>query len=520
MQKLELPERASGILLHPTSLPGPHGIGSLGRSSFRLVDFLVGAQQSLWQILPLSPPGFGDSPYSAFCSVAGNPLLISLSQLVHAGDLAAEDTGGMFPTDPCLVDYERVGPWKMLRLDRAARKFLQTATGPRRRSFEEFCQRHASWLDDYVLFMAIKEEFDRRATAERYWGASWNAYWDKDIALREPRAIQRWTRQVGDRALLYRVWQYYFFEQWTALREYANERGILIIGDMPIFVALDSVDVWVSPQLFTLDEQCQERLVAGVPPDYFSPTGQRWGNPLYNWDAMQADGFAWWVRRFRALLELVDIIRIDHFRGFAACWAIPAQECTAVHGQWMPVPGEALFRTLARQFGKLPFLAEDLGLITPDVEQLRDQLGFPGMKVLQVGFEDIQPENSHLPENHAYNNVVYPGTHDNNTAVGWYSALSAAKKDAIARYVGAPFHDPAWEMMRMCMESPARAAVIPMQDVLRLGSEARMNTPATTSGNWRWRLPSNYISAELGNALAELTTTHQRGTRGSGSTPS
>jgi 4-alpha-glucanotransferase len=294
----------------------------------------------------------------------------------------------------------------------------------------------------------------------------------------------------------------------------------LIIGDMPIFVALDSADVWVSPHLFTLDEHCQERLVAGVPPDYFSPTGQRWGNPLYNWDAMQADGFAWWVRRFRALLELVDIVRIDHFRGFAACWAIPAQECTAVHGQWMPVPGEALFGTLARQCGRLPFLAEDLGLITPDVEQLRDQFGFPSMKVLQVGLEDIQPENSHLPENHVYNSVVYPGTHDNNTAVGWYSALSAAKKEAIASYVGAPFHDPAWEMMRICMESQARAAVTPMQDVLRLGSEARMNTPATAQGNWRWRLPSNYISAELVDALAELATTHKRGARGSGSTPS
>jgi 4-alpha-glucanotransferase len=514
MQKLELPKRTSGILLHPTSLPGPNGIGSLGRSSYRFVDFLVDARQTLWQILPLAPPGFGDSPYSAFCSVAGNPLLISLSQLVRAGDLDAEDTGGMPHTDPCLVDYETLGPWKMPRLEKAARKFLQTAAGPRQRGFEEFCHRHASWLDDYVLFMAIKEEFDRRAAAERYWGASWNAYWDKDIALREPAAIKRWTGKVGDRPLLYRIWQYYFFEQWSALREYANQRGVLIVGDMPIFVALDSADVWVNPQLFTLDEHCQEHLVAGVPPDYFSPTGQRWGNPLYNWDAMQADGFAWWVQRFHALLELVDVIRIDHFRGFAACWAIPAQEWTAVHGQWIPVPGEALFGALRKKFGRLPFLVEDLGLITPDVEELRDQLGFPGMKLLQVAFEDIQPENSHLPENHEYNCVVYPGTHDNNTTVGWYSALSGAKKEAIANYVGAPFHDPAWEMMRICMESRARAAVIPMQDVLRLGSEARMNTPATTSGNWRWRLPSNYMTAPSVDALAKITTTHNRAPRG------
>ncbi|NLX53685.1 MAG: 4-alpha-glucanotransferase [Planctomycetaceae bacterium] len=518
MHKLEFPERTSGILLHPTSLPGPHGIGSLGRSSYSFVDFLVAAQQSVWQILPLSPPGFGNSPYSAFCSVAGNPLLISLSQLMRAGDLAAADTSGMPSSDPCRVDFPQLVPWKMARLENAARTFLASANSSRRHRFEEFCQCHAEWLDDYALFMAIKEVFDQRAAAAGYWGSSWNRYWDKDIALREPQALERWKQQVADRAVLYRVWQYYFFEQWTALREYANERGILIVGDMPIFVALDSADVWVSPHLFTLDEQCQERLVAGVPPDYFSPTGQRWGNPLYNWDAMQADGFAWWVRRFRTLLELVDIVRIDHFRGFAACWAIPAEECTAVHGQWMPVPGAALFHTLAHQFGRLPFLAEDLGLITPDVEQLRDQFGFPGMKVLQVALEDIQPQNSHLPEHHVYNSVVYPGTHDNNTAVGWYAALSGAKLAAIASYLGSPLQDPAWDMMGICMASRARAAVIPMQDVLRLGSEARMNIPATSSGNWRWRLPSDYVTPGLTDALAELTTTHHRAP-GSGTAP-
>ena len=257
MQKLELPERTSGILLHPTSLPGPNGIGSLGLASYRFVDFLVRAQQTLWQILPLSPPGFGDSPYSAFCSVAGNPLLISLNQLVHVGDLLADETAGMSDADPRQVDYETVRDWKMPRLEQAAQRFLHTASGERRRGFDEFCQRHASWLDDYVLFMAIKEEFDRRAAAERYWGASWNAYWDKDIARREPAALERWRIELGDRPLVHRVWQYYFFEQWSALRQYANERGILLIGDMPIFVALDSADVWVNPQLFTLDEHCR-----------------------------------------------------------------------------------------------------------------------------------------------------------------------------------------------------------------------------------------------------------------------
>ncbi len=505
MQKLEIPERTSGILLHPTSLPGPHGIGSLGPSSYRFVDFLVAAQQSLWQILPLSPPGFGDSPYSAFCSMAGNPQLISLNQLVQAGDLSPADLQGVPGTDESQVDFATLGPWKAQRLEQAARRFLQTATGDRRRRFEEFRHGQACWLDDYVLFMAIKEEYDRRAAAEQHWDASWNRYWDKEIAQREPAALRHWTHRVGDRPLLHCVWQYYFFEQWRAVRQYARERGVLVVGDMPIFVAPDSSDVWVNPQAFLLDEQGQEATVAGVPPDYFSPTGQRWGNPLYNWDAMRADGFAWWVRRFRALLELVDVVRIDHFRGFVACWAIPAHEQTAVHGQWVPVPGKELFQTLARHFGHLPFVAEDLGVITPDVEALRDELGFPGMKLLQVGFEDIQPTNSHLPENHPHNCVVYPGTHDNNTAAGWYSALSRAKKQAITDYLGAALHDPAWEMMRICMESRARAAVIPMQDVLRLGSEARMNTPATTSGNWRWRMKPDDCTPELAEALAALT---------------
>jgi 4-alpha-glucanotransferase len=510
MQKLKVPDRTSGILLHPTSLPGPHGIGSLGPGCYRFVDFLVRAQQTIWQILPLSPPGFGHSPYSAFCSVAGNPLLISLSQLARAGDLNADDLTDLPDLDPCQVDYTALEPWKMLHLERAARQFLRSATGQRRQAFDEFCQRHADWLDDYVLFMAIKEEFDRRALEEHHWGASWNVYWDKDIALREPAAVRRWAEKVSDRARLYRVWQFYFFEQWSAVRNYANEHGILIVGDIPIFVALDSADVWVNPRLFAIDPQGQEQLVAGVPPDYFSPTGQRWGNPLYNWEAMAADGFAWWIRRFRTLLELVDIVRIDHFRGFAACWAIPAGEHTAVHGHWMPVPGRALFHTLAEHLGPLPFLAEDLGIITEDVESLRDDFGFPGMKVLQVGLEDIQPDNTHLPEKHPYNCVVYPGTHDNNTALGWYSALSAAKRQAIVEYLGAPLLDPAWDMMRICMASRARGAIIPMQDVLRLGSEARMNTPATSAGNWRWRLTSDYNSPTLVNQLAETTALHGR----------
>jgi 4-alpha-glucanotransferase len=511
MKRLSLPARSSGILLHPTSLPGPRGIGALGQAARRFVDFLVRAGQTVWQILPLSPAGFGDSPYSSYGALAGNPLLISLGQLAHQGVLAWDDVAGWVDESPERVDYSRVRSWKTPRLEHAARQLLNHVGGARRRRYEEFCQRHASWLDDYALFMSVKAHFDRLAADEGYWGATWNTYWDKDIAFREPSAMQRWRDRFAEQLDIHRVWQFLVFEQWNSVRAYAHERGIVIVGDMPIFVSLDSADVWANPGLFALDTHLQEHLVAGVPPDYFSQTGQRWGNPLYNWQAMMKTDFDWWVQRFSALLELVDIVRIDHFRGFAACWAIPADHRTAVHGQWVPVPGEALFRRLRDVFGDLPFLAEDLGVITPDVEALRDLFGFPGMKLLQVGLEDIQPTNPHLLENHLEQCVVYPGTHDNNTAVGWYSALSRSKLEAILAYCGAPLSDPAWDLMRMAMQSPAKAAVIPMQDVLRLGSEARMNTPATTSGNWQWRMASPSSCDALADELAQLTDTHGRG---------
>jgi 4-alpha-glucanotransferase len=510
MNRLSLSGRTSGVLLHPTSLPGPRGIGSLGPAAFRFVDFLVQAGQGVWQILPLSPTGFGNSPYSSYGALAGNPLMISVSELVQQGDLTAADRAGYASESLERVDYGRVMEWKVPRLEKAARHLLSGAHPARRARFEEFCQVHAEWLDDYALFMTVKTHFDRRAASESHWGATWNTYWDRDIAVREPAAVERWRSEHGEQLDLHRVWQFYFFEQWKAVRQYARERGVVLVGDMPIFVALDSADVWAAPRMFTLDADLQEQLVAGVPPDYFSETGQRWGNPLYNWDAMVASGFHWWVRRFRALLELVDVVRIDHFRGFAACWAIPAHHRTAVDGEWIPVPGDALFRRLHEVFGELPFLAEDLGVITPDVEALRDRFQFPGMKVLQVGLEDIGPENPHLPENHEEHCVVYPGTHDNNTAVGWYSALSRAKREAIVEYHGGSLNDPAWDLIRMAMQSPARAAIIPMQDILRLGSEARMNTPATTSGNWQWRMTGFQHLDVLADDLAKLSSSHSR----------
>ncbi len=508
---MELPPRASGILLHPSSLPGPYGIGTLGAQAYRFVDFLVEADQALWQILPLGPVGFGASPYSSFCSVAGNPLLISLERLVEQGDLRSSDFASALPSiDSTHVDYAELETWKLPVLETAAQHFLLHADSERKAAYATFCTRHSNWIDAYGLFMAVKEHFDRQAAAEGYWGATWNRYWDKDIAMRNPAAEAGWRVRLADRIELQRIWQFFFFEQWSALRQYANHHGVAIIGDMPIFVALDSVDVWYAPELFLLDETRQERFVAGVPPDYFSTTGQRWGNPLYNWDAMAHDDFNWWMFRFRSLLELVDAVRIDHFRGFAGCWTIPADDETAVNGQWVSVPGTELFESLRARLGRLPFLAEDLGVITPDVEELRDRFEFPGMRVLQVGFENIEIGNIHLPEYHVENSVVYTGTHDNNTTVGWFEGLPEYKQRELAEVLGHEIHDPAWDLIRVAMASVARTAIIPMQDLLRLDQSARMNTPGTSDGNWRWRMNADYDRGNLARRLAQLATDHNR----------
>lgn len=508
---MDLPHRASGILLHPTSLPDPYGIGTLGVNAFRFVDFLVQSGQSLWQILPLGPVDADASPYSSFCSAAGNPLLISLGQLVERGDLTATDLSTCpFAADAPYVDYAALNAWKMPILERAVERFPQSASPSRKAVYEDFRSRQADWLEHYGLFMAIKEHYDRQTAGGHRREATWNRDWDEEIALRQPSAVDSWRQRLHDRIQFHCVLQYYFFEQWRAIKQYANDRGIAIIGDMPIFVALNSVDVWCNPHLFQLDEERRETVVAGVPPDYFSATGQRWGNPLYNWDAMAENGFAWWIRRFRHLLDRVDVVRIDHFRGFAACWAIPADEDIATNGQWVQVPGYQLFDTVRQKLGHLPFLAEDLGVITPDVDALRDYFGFPGMRVLQVGFENIEPENIHLPEKHVENAVVYTGTHDNNTTVGWYQSLPAHQQQAIAEYFGRELDDPAWEMMKAALGSVARYAVIPMQDILRLDQSARMNTPSTKSGNWRWRLRNGYNDEVLSDQLAQLAVEHQR----------
>ncbi len=509
--------RASGILLHPTSFPGPHGIGDLGEAAYRFVDFLVAAKQSLWQVLPLGPTGhgrLGDSPYASYSSFAGNPLLINLDRLVEAGDLDPADLANVpnFPIDR--VDYGWVILWKFPLLEKAARNFLAKAEARRKADFETFCAEQAGWLDDYALFMAVKAYFDRQTGAGDTPGTVQNN-WDKDIILRQPEAIARWQERKAEAIAIGKVWQYYFFQQWTALRGYANERGIKIIGDIPIFVAPDSADVWANPEFFQLDENGQPTVIAGVPPDYFSATGQLWRNPLYDWEAMVAQGYQWWIERIRATLQLVDIIRIDHFRGFESYWAVPAGEETAINGRWVKAPGEELFEAVKEALGELPILAEDLGVITPQVKALRDRFGFPGMIILQFGFDDREAGGmgatySFLPHNHRYNAVVYTGTHDNNTTKAWYWERAEEDKDFIRRYLARPDDDIVWDFIRLAMASVARFAIVPFQDVLNLGSDARMNTPGTLGGNWAWRYRADALNDWVATRLRGLVDLYGR----------
>ncbi len=508
------PKRSSGVLLHPTSLPGPHGIGDLGNGALRFVDFLVAAKQTLWQVLPLGPTGYGDSPYASFSSFAGNPLLISLEALAAAGDLEASDLKEVPAFPPRYVDYGWVNSWKLPLLEKAARRFLARAAGDRRTAYERFCAEGEHWLADYALFMAVKEEFDARARAAKVGGAMWNNYWDADIALREPEAITRWSGERREKIDVQKVLQFYFFSQWSALRAYANDRGVRLIGDIPIFVAPDSVDVWADRRLFHLDERGKPTVVAGVPPDYFSATGQLWGNPLYNWEAIHAEGFAWWTRRMKSVLALVDIVRVDHFRGFEAYWEVPAANKTAEKGRWVKAPGMELFTVLKRELGELPVMAEDLGVITPEVVALRDHFGFPGMKVLQFAFEPggsgLNATNPFLPHNFVPSSVVYTGTHDNDTTRGWYRSISDREKDLVRRYLARDDRDIVWDLIRLASSSVACYAIIPLQDLLDLDSDARMNRPSTVGGNWTWRFGPEDIGPWTAGRLREMTELYGR----------
>ena len=490
-------ERSSGVLLHPTSLPGRYGIGDLGPSAFQFIDWLADAGCKLWQILPLGPTGYGDSPYQCFSAFAGNPYLISpdfllRDNLLHPDDLAEVPD---FAADE--VDYGRIIPWKLNLLERA---FIRFKSAPKavRQEFDHFCAENVAWLRDYVLFMALKEA---------HGGGDWGK-WPEPLRKRDSDTLEEAGTRHADAIERYTFYQFAFFRQWSAVRRHAHDRGIRIVGDIPIFVAYDSADVWANPELFFINEDSQPSVVAGVPPDYFSATGQLWGNPLYRWDVLKSRDYDWWIARFRAILSQVDVVRLDHFRGFAGYWEIPAGSATAETGRWVPGPGEDFLKAVESALGELPIIAEDLGEITPDVIVLRDQFDLPGMKILQFGFSG--PDNAFLPHNYPSHCVSYTGTHDNDTARGWYETASEHERDFARRYLDTDGNNFAWELVRAGWASVAVYALAPMQDLLGLGTEARMNFPSTLGGNWSWRLLPDELSRELQERVRELNYLYRR----------
>ncbi len=487
-----LKQRQSGILLHPTSLPGPQPLGTLGQEAYDFIDWLVAAGQSVWQILPLGPVGYGDCPYSSYSAFAGNPLLINLQKLAEAGDLQQGKLPSPTPVSD-KVDYSAAK--KQLSLLRLAYSQFSSSTTPsRRQKYEQFCRQQAYWLNDYCFFEAMRQLQQNRDWQE----------WPPEVRQRQQQALHKWGLELQDEIGWHKYLQFVFFEQWFELKEYANQKNIRIFGDLPIFVAENSADVWANREQFHLDENDLPTYVAGVPPDYFSKTGQRWGNPLYNWQRMATEDFSWWLARFRWNLQLFDLVRVDHFRGFVACWAIPAEEKTAIKGSWVEVPGEQLFKRLQQEFGELPIVAEDLGVITADVEQLRDRFSLPGMKILQFAF-DSGPSNPYLPHNHQSNSVVYTGTHDNNTSLGWWRSLNSKSKQQVKDYLKRPCSDMPWTLIETAMASVARLAIVPLQDILSLSGTARMNCPGTASGNWLWRDQPHLRSREITVQLRHVT---------------
>jgi 4-alpha-glucanotransferase len=496
--------RAAGILLHPTSLPSRGGIGDFGPAAYQFVDSLAAARQGLWQVLPLGPLGYGNSPYSSTSAFAGNPLLISLERLVarywidsakvpaYSAEFSSEIPAVVFP-DPGAVDYDRVFAAKMPLLFEAGRGFIASAPAGAHERFERFCSENAWWLDDFVLFDALRS---------RYKLASWNQ-WPAGLARRNPDAMDRARKELADDLKIRSVLQFAFDEQWQALRRYCSERKIRIVGDVAIFVNYDSADVWMHPDLFRLNEDLEPEVVSGVPPDFFSKTGQRWGNPLYRWDVMKDQGYEWWIQRLRWATRNCDYIRLDHFRGFDQFWEIPEADPTAINGRWVDGPRDDLFHKLREELGGLPFFAEDLGYITPEVNALRERLQIPGMAVLQFGFGD-EGARMYLPHR-AAGKVIYTGTHDNDTTAGWFrSAASDHERRNAEAYLGRCEDGIHWAFVRAVQSSVADLALVPMQDILGLGSEARMNTPSFDGGNWKWRLTPGQFTAELIAKLAQL----------------
>lgn len=502
--------RSSGVLLHPTSLPGPYGVGDFGPEAYRFVDFLHAAGQKLWQVLPLNPTGYADSPFQCFSASAGNPLLIGLDRLAAQGLLTIKDMSAApkFPVET--VDYGAAIHFKYPLLRRAAANFFSDASAESRSRFDEFSQSNASWLDDFALFMAVKEAHHL---------AEWTK-WPADIAARQPEAMKRWSALYAPSVAAHKFLQFEFFQQWQELRAYGLERNIRIIGDVPIYVAQDSADVWANRQFFFLDDRGIPEKMSGVPPDYFSATGQLWGNPIYNWALLKETGYKWWIERMSAALHLYDYVRIDHFRGFEAYWEVPAGETTAMNGRWLKGPGAELFSALRNALGDLPIIAENLGVITPQVEAIRHEFGFPGMAILQFAFGKDPQAPTFKPHNYVCDLVAYTGTHDNDTVVGWWNSEGGGstrtvedvlKEHAHARaYLGFEHESIHWVMIRGIMSSVANTAIAPMQDILGLGSEARMNLPGMASGYWKWRMKPGATTPEISARLKKMVTLYDR----------
>jgi 4-alpha-glucanotransferase len=494
-----LTDRASGILLHPTSLPGPYGAGDFGPDAYKFVDWLVGAGQTYWQVLPLGDIGPGNSPYMSSSAFAGNILLIDLNDLKEKGWLEAEDIVPSSDFRADRIDFQAVQKFRRARLRRAAQAFLSNPRSSIYGEYLEFCDAEKEWLDDYALFMTINGIQN---------GLVWN-HWPEELAKRTSKALGRVVESATDEINFWKFCQWSFSRQWAKLKAYANERGVRIIGDVPIFVAYHSADVWAHQDLFELDAKGNPLVVAGVPPDYFSETGQLWGNPLYRWRVHEASHFSWWIARLRHALRLADLVRIDHFRGFAAYWEVPATEKTAIGGSWKPGPGARLFEAFREALGSLPIIAEDLGVITPDVVELREKFALPGMRILQFAFGE---DESHyfLPHNYIPNCIAYTGTHDNDTSLGWWNAASANERLFAQRYLNSDGHDIHWNMIDALSSSKSNTVIFPMQDVLGLAGEHRMNYPGHQNGNWEWRFTWDMVRPDSRAALLKITVDHNR----------
>ena len=482
--------------MHITSLPSPYGIGTFGKQAEKFVDWLISAGQEYWQVLPVGPTGYGDSPYQSFSTFAGNPLLIDLDDLVGSGLITAamcEDAD--FGADPSFVDYEKVSRSKMELLKKAYQKFEPNA------AYNAFVEAEKDWLGDYALFMAIKEENKN---------VSWSE-WSDDLRLRKPEALKEAAERLASETGFWKFVQFTFYTQWERLKSYANKNGIKIIGDIPIYVAPDSSDIWANAGLYETDPDCRPKRVAGVPPDYFSATGQLWGNPLYDWEAMKADGYAWWIRRIEKAAKLYDIVRIDHFRAFDTYWAIPAGETTAINGKWEQGPGMDLWNAVRDKFGDVNIIAEDLGDIFDSVKELLKASGFPGMRVLQFGFNPEYNDNDHLPHRYPQNSVCYTGTHDNSTALGWYKSADAESRKMCRRYLKPLLFEKINKaMIRELYKSQAGIAVVPMQDIIGLDDSARMNIPSTLGGNWKWRAQQKQFTEKDAAFMKDLAQTYYR----------